>query len=348
MTSKPHRRLVKESLIHIYNNSRLKSSINFPVYYFSFDDKNLDSLKVAVQAMQKMPEIPWPDDDCVILCEDPFSALSSKFGKIDFFALTWVVRIKNLDILSGTKQLPHLFYLGHTILFNKQIHHIEPELVSFFKVQIDIEKKFKSHEEYLDFASDRLIRDMKKLSTNFDSEDLRKIYKDYVNRVCVSNGEAWSTFNTASKTEEPGRAADILAAMSNIMIPCNYYVHNEFIGGFGPGPIRRITEGKPILSIIPADRLYCQYENAARTLNSEIAPHFRRGHIRHFWQESGIDRLKLPDNPEERLLLAVIKKVRRKYIHPQWIGSQEFINDDCKYRIITGEHDISAAGKLKT
>ena len=94
-----------------------------------------------------------------------------------------------------------------------------------------------------------------------------------------------------------------------------------------------MTRAKPIFSVIAYDRLYQQLVGGDH--QHEVAPHFRRGHIRHYWKKAGLNRFALPISPVDRMKLVHRHRVERVYIPPMWIGDKVYEVDGVTHEIVT-------------
>ena len=163
------------------------------------------------------------------------------------------------------------------------------------------------------------------------------LIRDYIKYLSPHGlEEFWCALELGSKLAQPGLASDILAYLSNICVPCHYIVKSRFKSGFGTtGKMKRATKNMPIFSFITFDRLYTTFVDGGDA--PPLSPHFRRGHIRHLWKESGLNRHLIPNDPIVRIKLAHAHKVRRVYIPPTWVGCQHYEDNDCRHEIITQE-----------
>lgn len=349
MIGKAWQRLVKEALIAIYRGEQTRFSFNFPVYYFGFDF-DLERLGMAVQSLQAIPEIPWPDEDCIILAEEVITSLLHP----DVKGLTWIVHSKQIDdqFISPGALAAEAVITGAVFLANGQIVNGRSGYYYLSHVKVDpsswtttIEESIKKHAAQIQKAACAVLRqpDLTTVDTT--------LYEQYLRQTLVSTPGAyhWVAFDPlmsipriqgesrSPHTPMPGLAADFLGYISNLAVPCHYMLRSRFEKGFGPtGELKRLTKAKPIFSVIPYDRLYQQMRGPGEHM-SEVAPHFRRGHIRHLWKEAGLNRLALPDDPKERLHLVHSHHVRRVYVHPAWIGDPSFASDDARFEVLTGE-----------
>jgi len=157
----------------------------------------------------------------------------------------------------------------------------------------------------------------------------------------------WSAgpFPKHLRIHEPGMtwfsvACSHFLSLSALAFPCGYQVRAKLKDGFGTRRQRRMSSGKPLMTHVMHDRLYRTYADATGDA-CPVAPHFRRGHIRHLWKMAGVDRAGLPRDPFARVRLAVEKHVRRIYVHPSWIGDSRFGDDSFDFEIVTGETELA-------
>jgi len=331
MIGKVWQRLIREALITIYRNPRTEFAKPLPVYYFAFDG-DVERVGLGVQSLQAIEQIPWPDDACIILAEDVAASLICKDDTVR--SLVWMVYSKNLKVMLARPESSELVYVGAAMLIDGRLVHTQPTLHW-------LEHMGPEHFEDPDRADskNKTIQVLTEICDDLGVETTPERYDDYLNRVIVQKDcSAWVAFDQESKQAKPGLAADFLAYLANLAIPCHYMLRSRPKKGFGPtGEIKRLTRGKPIFSVIPHERLY-------HVLNSKhdggpVARHFRRGHIRHLWKKGipALDRLLLPDPPKDRIRLVHMHQVPRVYVHPTWVGSPNFEEDGFDFEVMTGE-----------
>lgn len=129
---------------------------------------------------------------------------------------------------------------------------------------------------------------------------------------------------------------DLLCALTVLVTPCRYEVRSRLSAGFGPGPLRRLIQNKPIFSVITRDRLYAEYQ-AAGGDHAVIRPHERDGFVRWLWKAAGIDRHTLPRDPSERLRIAIDNKVRPVSVAATWVGDRTFKTGEWDHEVIFDE-----------
>ncbi len=334
-------RLVRECLIRIYRDERTKHAINFPVYYFAYHG-DVKTLGLSVQSLQQIPDIPWPDKQCVILAENAPASIMCP----DWKSLVCIVHDENCRAVYACPGGSDLVYCGATFLVGNVVFHSQPKLYFLshladgVEFEIDDENwsyvRAQEHMDQLVEVWDTASKRVK--GASFNSKPNMDAFAQYLQKTSVweNNKPLWVAYDLPDKNPQPGLAADFLAYLSNLAIPCHYMVKTRFKQGFGPtGEMKRLTAAKPIFSIVNFERLHKVYAKTGAETGIELDPHFRRGHIRHFWKESGLDRLVLPVAHSERMLLVHRRQVRRRYIQPQWIGDPEFSSDGCDFEIIT-------------
>lgn len=331
MLTKGWQRLVRECLIRIYRDERTRHALHFPVYYFAYHG-DVKTLGLAVQSLQQIPQIPWPDKQCIILAESAPASIMYPGLK----SLTWIIHNENHQTLSVHPECSDFAHCGATFLIEGQVYQTKPRIY-FLVHQEAIENGIvPSQKTALLAAKDIADKSAEAWGSGRQEADT-EAYADYLSRTCVWGSRSrWVAFDLPDKDPQAGLAADFLAYLSNLAIPCHYMVKTRFKQGFGPtGEMKRLTAAKPIFSIVNFERLHKVYAKTGAETGIELDPHFRRGHIRHFWKEAGLDRLVLPVAHSERMLLVHRRQVRRRYIQPQWIGDPEFSSDGCDFEIVT-------------
>lgn len=328
-------RLIRETMIKIYREQRTAFAKQFPVYYFAFDG-DLERVGLAVQALQEIPQIPWPDERCVILAEDVTLSLLTDDPQAR--GLVWMVYTKNLKALLGRAGTMELVYAGSTMLLGGKVVFRPAEIYVLEHVnQRDYFDDFIDPDVSKNRLLSQLIETCKKLGVHCTPER----YSEYLDRVLVNDRdkECWIAFHhSVAKKPQPGLAADFLSYLANLAIPCHYMLKSRAKKGFGPtGEIRRLTKAKPIFSVIPHERLYKMLEGKGP--EQEVSPHFRRGHIRHYWTKGipPLNRFFLPDSPVERIKLVHRHKIPRRYIHPTWVGNPNLEDEGFDFEIMRGE-----------
>jgi len=360
MFTNTQRRFIKETLIHIYRKQPEMTKL--PVWFLPFDDKPDESMIEAVTALQDFVPLPWPDENCIILTENPWiEALCSDKA----YSMLAFIHLKRNDDQYVDEMMnqcqkhayPDFFHGGHDIHTLTTTYYREQRNILFRSGQV-----FLHHtDERIPMATaEQSCRDRAKeiagvLREEFGVSDPfieQKCYKRIMRNLEVGGKtligtpkilkNCWMarTLDDPEK-EQFGLACNMLESLANIMVPCAYAVKSKFTEGFGTSSLRRLTKDKPIFSFISYDRLYKEIgDNGEYT--GPRSPHFRRGHIRHFWQEAGINRHSLPADALARLCIVRDRRVRRTYIPPTWIGQKNFAGDGVEYEIVTKEIPLAA------
>jgi hypothetical protein len=189
-------------------------------------------------------------------------------------------------------------------------------------------------------SKNKTIAILEEVCKSIGAETTPERYRDYLSRVLVQKGcSAWVAFEQESKQPKPGLAADFLAYLANLAIPCHYMLRSKPKKGFGPtGEIKRLTRDKAIFSVIPHERLY-HVLNGKSDEGQPHASHFRHGHIRHLWLKGipPVNRMFLPERPTDRIRLVHMNKVPRRYIHPVWVGDPNFVEEGFEFEVMVGE-----------
>lgn len=340
MIGKLWQRLVKETLISLYHDKRTSFCKHFPVYYFAFDG-NIERVGLAVQSLQQIPQIPWPDDNCIILAEDV--ALSLLTDDPNVRGLVWVVYTKNFRTMLGHPGDSEIFYAGATYLFGNRIVK-NPGQIHYIEHVNDPKSRYKRFVNPED-SRNRAINTILKACEQFGISASPESYGEYLDAVLVSdmrNHPHWIAFQQSQKKmPQPGLAADLLAYLANLAVPCHYMMKSKPQKGFGPtGEIRRLTSEKPIFTVISHNRLHRAGQNGE---GQSPRGHDRDGHIRHLWKKGipPLDRFALPANPTERIKLVFSHQVPRVYIHPTWVGERTFENGGFGFEVMTGEMPLN-------
>lgn len=339
-------RLVKETLLYIYQKH--PEMMELPIWFLPFNDKRESDLVETLRAFHGFAPLPWPDNNCIIIAEDPWSSLLNIPGRhhlVSFIHLqkndeaytkhmhdAWGDRA---DIVSAA----HDIKLVRTVYLDGKIH-IDHAPIFMENIEVHHSNINRDQESYKKNA-ELLIKQLHIIDPDLRAKVYARMYKNLEISGRASGGSrmlktAW-TVRTPDNPylQQMGLANDILEALSNIMTPCAYAVKSRFSEGFGTSSIKRQVKDKPIFSFISFDRLYRSVVGGEYT--GEMSPHFRRGHPRHLWKEAGVDRNKLPVTPSERLRLVREKRVRRIYIPPTWVGDPNISIDGVDHEILTGE-----------
>lgn len=343
MIDKSSQRFIKEGLIRIYKD--MPEALSYPVYYLPLNDpadpENIKQLGLTIHALHGIPHLPWPDDNCIICTEDHLTAILGK----DTTLFLFIVREKEHSFLIDLDSV--IDNVEHFKMYALFINPITRGMESFNQSITMSHSRIDAIVPETISAANQLIQLRNLVKTPQESEQIRQYWHSYSQYKYTSAWLAQSSKERvtrefrdieyqSSKTPTMGLASDILASLSNIAVPCHYFVRSRFKDGFGTSSLRRVTKEKPIFSVISYNRLYRTFIEPSGDVN-EITPHFRRGHIRYFWQKSGINRFALPDNPFERLKIAQIQKVERIYVTPSWVGEKFYLRNGIEHEIVTDD-----------
>ena len=161
----------------------------------------------------------------------------------------------------------------------------------------------------------------------------------------------------ALRTRRGGKYFDAIAgasmcyAFAHLAVPC-HYLCRVVPGTIGSGDVRRhYRAGGEIMAWLRFDRLYRQVlsDGHTDTCAEPTEPHYRRGHLRHLWGKSGINRHTLPKDAADRIALAINRRVTRVYVSPAWIGPDEIMLDGMRVKILAGDLKLSkkVAGNVR-
>jgi hypothetical protein len=362
MIDKKTQRMIKEGLIRIFTDR--PDIIDFPVYYLPLNDptetESLKQLGLTIRTLHDIPELPWPDENCIICTEDHMSAILDFQVKPFIFLVHEKKMNDRFNLIPRHESMGFSEYVTAYVLFN--VPDSPHALRSFSQVIILNHMDFsgpttvrpnlkQSMEKEIEKLSDssRLIHFHDKASlemqgiglTNEQKQRLQTYWMSYASTPLKN---AWTAkelgkqaiYASPFEDSQIGLASDILAYLSNIAVPCHYFVRSRFKDGFGISSMRRVTRDKPIFSVLSYDRLYRTFIEPLGDMG-DLTPHFRRGHIRYFWQKSGINRHSLPDNPFERLKIAHARHVERTYVTPAWVGEKTYLRDGVEHEIVTDD-----------
>ncbi len=175
------------------------------------------------------------------------------------------------------------------------------------------------------------------------------VFRESIERSVPTTGSLWRAMRihpmvgndpVEDKAFYYAPAYSVLCAFSSIVTPSHYMIKLHDRKGAGTKRMRRHMKANPVIAMIPYERLY----QFAPKGDRKVKQHFRRGHIRHMWQQAGIDRFALPQSPGERLKLVVDRDVTRIYVHPGWVGDPLIEGEDYVAEVMTGESTLPPIG----
>lgn len=337
MIDKQTQRFIKEGLLAIYRAH--PEAIEYAVYYLPFEHHGFEEIGESIRSMHGIPEIPWPEENCIICTEDYISSLLGSDIKL-FIMILHTKEAKNR--FPGTE--------GEIVepleFFRVFLEPGEPGKAPIYidRQQIALIHKEATYscpitEQYLQNSADEHPLDM----TNEQKEKLKSYWRATI--APTFEGIWVARMMSLPNQDQMGLASDILGYLANIVVPCHYFVKSTFKNGFGSKSQKRITRCKPIFSVISYDRLHRTFIQGNEDCHDSVEFHFRRGHIRHHWKRAGISRLSLPDSPIERMKIVHANRVERTYIQPMWIGKNEFEIDGMKHEILRDEIPLAQIGR---
>ncbi len=346
MFSKLQRRLIKETLMFLYNDN--KKLMDIPVYFVPYQNQKPKAVGLAVKSLQTLPVIPWPDNRCIIIAEDMLTPILTNKEP---FGVVAMVRASGLDNTLFNPGTNGTFIQGvYTAVIKNRVVINKYRLVM---MHMDDQAKNGMHHRLSDKEAS-ITRQIEKIKESdmirmlLDDDEQRTQaatrYAEYLRHAVPQDGEEfWAAIDLFgdSKLLQPGLAADFLSYLHSIVVPCHYMVRSSFKNGFGQtGEMRRKTASKPIFSVVPYDRLY-QSMPSSMASEHHVSPHFRHAHIRHLWKLAGIDRFALPVDPGQRLLLVHQRNVKRILIPPMWVGESEWEDDDVDHKLLLDEQVLN-------
>ncbi|MHA2279528.1 MAG: hypothetical protein ACXAC5_01365 [Promethearchaeota archaeon] len=348
MIDKRTQRYIKEGLLAIFRDN--PQAMDYPVYYLPMNEptntKSIKQLGMAIRSLHGIPEIPWPEQNCIICTEDHVAAM------LEYPIQTFILFLhedkmnKRFNCIPRDKKWgPTEFMTTYVVFVDQKRGAIRTfsEMVTMthiteFDAQVDTETSIANQ-----------ISRMPSMNREQERR-LRTYWLSYCNGTME---EGWLARRIGRQQEFPnpygdaqmGLASDILGYLANVAVPCHYFVQTTFPEGFGPGPVRRAMRDKPIFSVIAYDRLHRTFIGDVEHQGGTKAAHFRHGHLRHHWKRAGINRFSLPDDPFERLKIVHQRRVERSYVTPTWVGETEYIVDGVVHRIITEDIPLGRIGR---
>ena len=167
MFSSIQRRLIKETLIHVYRKQ--PSLVNLPVWFLPFDDKPDDVLVETVRALQDFVPLPWPDDNCIILAEEPWSKIITSTDvkmMLAFIHLKkndeqWVEglsRIHGEDEQNGTCG-GHDIHMVTTFLHDGKMHQLNGQII-LENISVPVHMAMSAAKESCDNRANAIIKQL--------------------------------------------------------------------------------------------------------------------------------------------------------------------------------------------
>lgn len=319
IVAKIHLRLIKEFYLALRH---LPETVDYPAYFFPVDRlSGDDELAACVDTINDLPSFPWPDIPCVMFVEQR--------SKLD---VDPDERDEGDGPVDTRNDSLHAYLVGadgHVSLWDC-VHWIETS-------EIEIGGMW-----------DGLLTRIPTAGADFGESGTPHtnpfhMVSGYPPALQVRTASAWmidGEFKTAGMAvakQSAKRALhynpQLIEDCANLVFPCGYIVRTTFQEGFGPGPFRRRTAGKSILSIVNYDRVY---STLASPGEGHVSPHDRRGHIRWHWKAAGIDRNKLPIDHRGRLRVAMENRVAKSYVSPTWVGRRTAESEGLKHEIELG------------
>lgn len=340
MIDRQTQRFIKEGLLSIYR--AYPKAIDYAVYYLPFEHHSFKEIGMSIRSMHGIPEIPWPEEDCIICTEDHVSTLLEHDVKL------FIMILHTKDFKDRMNLIPKGEDCGVVEpmeFFNVALLPGAPgkSPINIMRKQITLVHREGTYhcpvtDEYLQNKADQFP---------FATAEQKNRLQSYWKAVNAPTFDGiWVAKEMGLPNQDQmGLASDVLGYLANIVVPCHYFVKSEFEDGFGTRAQRRVTRGKPIFSVISYDRLHRTFLDADDNYQGgTVEPHFRRGHIRHHWKKAGINRHALPESPIERMKIVHQKHVERSYVSPMWVGKNVFSIDGVTHEIMTKEMPLVQIG----
>jgi hypothetical protein len=300
---------------------------DMPIYYVGCGaSQTVAELSSALDLINGLDELPWPEEQCILLWE-PFI-----HGAVPAIGARWSGLYGIVRDAGYGEQAAHIQSFAG--LFDGVLKMDDEPAMILQKLDKDMQRpcwdKYNMADAYrwLPVEEQRIVEEFHTMQDHTVGKNGTWLAGSLVNKRDggVSVGELYYPI-------------DLLHCLSMLAAPCHYMVVSRFAEGFGTKAQRRWTKEKPIFVSVPYDRLYKLIEDQQE--RQPVQPHFRRGHIRHMWKESGINRFALPDNPAERFQLVKRHHVRRIYIHPTWVGDPLILDGDVTHEVQQGETELN-------
>lgn len=342
-------RLIKEGLLAIYREH--PHLVHSTVYYLPLGDKPLEEIGASINVMHQLNTIPWPDTSCIICAEDHVAQLV-----LPNELRTLILLVRDARLSDRYRRVPRADHVDavEPIQAYMSVLQVSKNAIRVWNDNITLSHMtgIVTTDKYLDqraieISALSLQRGFDGIPYNVDEiqNRLKKYWRAQIGTGLACGWHAHTLGGQShflSTQNGMGLAADILGYLSNIVFPCHYVLKSRFADGFGPPKIRRIMQSKPIFSVISYERLFAEYSKTARHTGYEVSPHQRRGHLRWYWQKALINRMSLPRRAEDRLKIAIEKRVPNTYIHPAWVGERTFEDGDIRHEIVTEETSYAA------
>ena len=302
-------RLLGHALARVFRTCKDAKPETTPVYYVATGADDTETLGHGVRALHEMDQLPWPAPQCIVAVEPPRSLWPERTG------LSLVV----ISLLIDYRAHPSLHTQPHPIY---GLHILAMEQGTL------ISSGAKLWREPVD-------RWMALWAGKDQWHPAPSGPRCWV-------GDSWSD-TPWDRTRPPAAsllwASALLACLVPLTYPCHYIATGTMKRGIGHKHERARTVGKKLIAYVPYDRLYTEWHRTS-VGDAQVAPHFRRGHIRNLWKQAGIDRHGLPDDPGTRLRCALENRVRRIYVHPTWVGERTGESEQFRWQIQTGETEL--------
>ena len=297
-------------------------------YYVAAEPRPEKAWCDAIRALHMMPELPWPDEECIIIAE----RLGSNKGWRD---LEVFARLKTNAEELGT--CPHPLgrgYDGVDVANYDCLSAIRAEWVNGGYRFRNPEWGMMRRLQCTDWADGEMPKEFLIELKHLDAED-----RQYFRGCWPVGGSVWTSqlYWLTDKGEEQHRkstqfamACRHLRALANIIMPCHYAITATHKGTIGHRGLRKKMAGRQMGMRIPYERLY---EVNPEMKNGQVHPHHRRGHVRWLWKHRGIDRMTLPADPAVRIAKALTEDVPMVKVRPSWIGAHQWGEDGVGYEI---------------
>lgn len=341
MIDRQTQRFIKEGLLAIYR--AYPQAMEYAVYYLPFEHHSFKEIGQSIRSMHGIPEIPWPEEDCIVCTEDHVSTLLGHDVKLFIMMLhtkAFKDRMNTIPKGDDCGIVEPIEFFNVALLPGapgKSSIHISRKQITLIHREGNFQCTMT--EEYLDNKASQFP---------FITDEQKEKLKNYWKAVNAPSFEGiWVAKEMGLPNQDQmGLASDVLGYLANIVVPCHYFVKSTFEEGFGTKSQKRVTRCKPIFSVISYDRLHRTFlPDDEDYQGGTVEPHFRRGHIRHHWKKAGLNRHALPMSPGERMKLVHRHRVERVYIPPMWVGENVFSIDGVTHEIVTSEMPLVQIGR---